>query len=194
MEDRIAKYREHGFKLIAINFQLFECPGSVVVEATKLSATNEMAIAKLSEAQVTALVDRAKDGGEVSRLMAPRLMVCNGQHAQCSTCSQLAVETGEAGKVSVETGVWLDVTPVLVKQDKVQLHFTTKVVTPSSSATSPAATNTVQLETGVEMQLGESMVVAHKPKDSSKAKEDKWLLVVVKCFDPKTERPATAAK
>lgn len=196
VEDRIAKYREHGFKLIAINFQLFECPSSVVVEATKLSATNEMAVAKLSEAQVTALVDRAKDGGDVSRLMAPSLMVCNGQHAQCSTSSPLAVEgAGESDAVkAVETGVWLDATPVLQEKDKVQLHFATKVVTPNSSAASPAATNTVQLETGVEMQLGESMVVAHKPKDASKANKDKWLLVVVKCYDPKTERPAPAAK
>ncbi len=89
VEGRIAKYREHGFKLIAINFQLFECPESVVVEATKLAATNEMAVAKLSETQVTALVDRAKDGGEVSRLMAPNLMVCNGQRAQCSTSFEI---------------------------------------------------------------------------------------------------------
>lgn len=196
VEDRIAKYREHGFKLIAINFQLFECPSSVVVEATKLSATNEMAVAKLSETQVTALVDRAKDGSEVSRLMAPSLMVCNGQHAQCSTSSQLAVEgAGESDVVkTVETGVWLDATPVLQEKDKVQLHFATKVVTPNSSASTPVATNTVQLETGVEMQLGESMVVAHKPKDASKANKDKWLLVVVKCYDPKTERPAPASK
>jgi hypothetical protein len=42
------------------------------------------------------------------------------------------------------------------------------------------------------MQLGESMVVAHKPKAASNAYEDKWLLVVVKCYDPKTEHPATA--
>lgn len=198
VEDRIAKYRKHGFKLIAINFQLFECPESVVVEATKLAATNEMAVAKLTEAQVTALVERAKDGGEVSRLMAPSIMVCNGQHAQCSTSSKLAVEAsgaaeGQAVK-TVETGVWLDATPVLQEKDKVQLHFATKVVTPNSSSAAPTATNTLQFETGVEMQLGESIVVAHKPKDSTNAKKDKWLLVVVKCDDSKSKRQATASK
>lgn len=196
VEDRIAKYREHGFKLIAINFQLFECPKSVV-EATKLSAVNEMSVTKLSDSQISALDNRANDGDDVRRLMAPRLMVCNGQHAQCSTSSQLAVDAGaDVGKAvkTVETGVWIDATPVLQENDKVQLHFATKVVTPNGSSETPAATNTLLLETGVEMQLGESIVVAQKPKDASKANEDKWLLVVVKCYDPKSERPAPTSK
>lgn len=185
VDESVARYRKYGFKQILLQFQFMEGPQELSVEGAQWSVVHGAENAELSEEQSASILERVKSSDKFNRLMAPQVMVINGQQANCSTSQSRAIKTELPNQPAVfsviETGTWFSATPVLTAGGKVRLSWSIKqkVYWPAT----PASTDTVSSEhaTECEIPLGKTLAIRRTMTDPSNPNQGKCLLTLVKC-------------